>query len=307
MIKTININAKLPNLLILGAAKAGTSTLFDLLKLHPDVYGSFDKEPRFFSNDDYFKKGKSWYQNTYFPNSANYLIRIEATPHYLYWADKVCPRIKNVYESEQIKFLIILRNPIERAYSWYWNMVYDGRETLPFLEALKSETSRLNENYSLLMRTGSMDYGYIRGSCYSSQIQLFFNDFPSSCFHVIFLEDLIKNEKQVLNAVFNHLEIYSPVDLALGHSNPAMMPKNEALHFFLRNKNNLKSILKTFIPIRLRYYLKSALLESNLEKVRYPRMEMGALNYLKENLTKEITSLSRMLDRDLSYWLDYQG
>jgi len=304
----INHNkAKLPNVFILGAAKAGTSTLFDLLKLHPGVYGSFDKEPRFFSNDDYFKHGKLWYQNTYFPNSADFLIRMEASPHYLFWADKVSQRIKDVYGSEQVKFLIILRNPIERAYSWYWNMVYDGRETLSFFEALKKENIRLREKNPLLMKTGSMDYGYLKGSCYASQIQEFFNNFPSSYFQIIFLDDLIRREKTVLKNVFNFLGINSPDVLSIGHSNPAMMPKNKALHHFLRNKNAIKSIIKPFLPIRLRFYIKSALISKNLEEVRYPRMEIDALNFLKDNLVLEISNLSRILDRDLSIWLNYQG
>jgi hypothetical protein len=137
----------IPNMFILGAAKAGTTTLYNLLKQHPQVFLSFDKEPMFFSRDDYYSRGIEWYIDTFFKNSGEFTIRSEATPHYLYWAKKVSARIHAVYASQPIKFLVILRNPIQRAYSWYWNMVSEGRESLSFLDALLAEERRIRENW----------------------------------------------------------------------------------------------------------------------------------------------------------------
>ena len=110
----------LPNFLIIGAAKSGTTALYDLLKQHPQVYLPFDKEPLFFSRDDYFAQGAEWYAERYFKEGESFRARGEATPHYLYWAEKVAPRIARTFGGRPPKFIAIFRDPVQRAYSWYW-------------------------------------------------------------------------------------------------------------------------------------------------------------------------------------------
>lgn len=296
------LTESMPNTFILGAAKAGTTTLYDLLKQHPQVFLSFDKEPMFFSRDDFFSRGTKWYINTFFRNSSAYPIRGEATPHYLYWAKKVSHRIKITNEHQQVKFIIILRNPIERAYSWYWNMLAEGRENLPFWDALQAEDQRISNNWADLEYHGSMQYGYYRGGCYSSQINFFLENFQKNRFHFLLQEDLIQNQKKALQQILEFLSINNTFDTKTHLSNPSMEPRNRYLHAMLRNRSYIKDILKPLLPYRMRHKIKSLLLKKNLRRFKYPKMEERAYLYLKEKFAPEIQALSHIIERDLTHW-----
>lgn len=296
---------QLPNTFILGAAKAGTTTLSHLLKQHPQVFFSFDKEPMFFSSDEYFTRGEVWYAKTFFSGSEQYPIRAEATPHYLYWAEKVAPRIRQTFEGKPIKFVVILRNPIERAYSWYWNMVIDGRETLPFLDALKEEETRLKENWTSLQRSGSMSYGYFKGGCYGSQLSKYFELFPKKQFHILLLDDLLSDQEKPVRNLFRFLEINSNISLIPGLKNPSTRPRSKSMHVMVRNPSKVKNVLKSILPIRMRHKVKSILLDLNLKEFNYPPMDENACAFLLEKYQQEIADLSKLLDRDLSFWLQY--
>lgn len=293
---------ELPNVLILGAAKAGTTTLYDLLKQHPQVFLAFDKEPMFFSREDYFARGVEWYTKTFFNGTGRYPIRGEATPHYLYWAKKVSPRIRTVYGAHPLKFTIILRNPIERAYSWYWNMVSDGRETFSFFDALQAEEKRLRAHWAELEYSGSMQYGYVRGSCYATQIRSFLDDFPRDRFHILLQEDLIHEPKTSMKNIFVFLGIDPAFDIVPGVSNPSALPRFRSLHTVVRNQSRFKDLLKHIFPYPVRYKIKSAILKNNLKRFAYPQMESRAYAYLKERFAFEIADLSAILGRDLSHW-----
>lgn len=293
----------LPNTLIIGAAKAGTTTLYDLLKQHPQVFLSFDKEPMFFSRDDFFFQGVEWYTQKFFDGSDNYPVRGEATPHYLYWAKKVSPRIKETYNNRPPKFIVILRNPIERAYSWYWNMVSEGREKLSFLDALLAEESRIRDNWTELEYFGWMKYGYFRGGCYASQIQNFFENFPKDRFYILLQEDLIRDQRTSMKNIFNFLGVNPKFDITPGLSNPSAAPRIRSLHMLIRNPSQFKDFLKPFLPDRFRHEIKSMILKNNIKRFRYPEMESRAYSYLKEKFAFEIASLSVIIERDLSHWI----
>lgn len=293
----------LPNTLIIGAAKAGTTTLYDLLKQHPQVFLSFDKEPMFFSRDDFFFQGVEWYTQKFFDGSDNYPVRGEATPHYLYWAKKVSPRIKETYNNRPPKFIVILRNPIERAYSWYWNMVSEGREKLSFLDALLAEESRIRDNWTELEYFGWMKYGYFRGGCYASQIQNFFENFPKDRFYILLQEDLIRDQRTSMKNIFNFLGVNPEFDITPGLSNPSAAPRIRSLHMLIRNPSQFKDFLKPFLPDRFRHEIKSMILKNNIKRFRYPEMESRAYSYLKEKFAFEIASLSVIIERDLSHWI----
>jgi hypothetical protein len=299
-----NFHERLPNTLIIGAAKAGTTTLYDLLKQHPQVFLSFDKEPRFFSHEEYFNRGTKWYVETYFDQRETYPVQCEATPHYLYWADKVSPRIKQAYQTKPLKFIVILRNPIDRAYSWYWNMVIDGRESLPFLAALKAEEKRIKGNWAELEYTGSMLYGYVKGGCYAAQIQQFFEDFPEDRFHILLLDDLLQDQTGAMHKLTHFLGIDSETIIKPSLSNPSQRPRNRLLHKLVREQFRLKELTKSLIPIRIRHAIKSFILKSNLKDFAYPEMESEAYFYLKDKLSPEISQLSGIIQRDLSSWLN---
>lgn len=294
---------RLPTFFILGAAKAGTTTLYDLLKAHQQVFLPFDKEPMFFSRDAYYQRGLDWYSRTYFSASQAFPARGEATPHYLYWANHVSSRLKEVYFHQSPRFIIILRNPIERAYSWYWNMVIDGREDLPFLEALRQEEQRLSQHSDSLAALGSMQYGYLRGSQYTDQIRRFYQDFSPSHFHFLLLDDLLSTPGPAIQALLDFLGLQQ-VKIPLPTANQASRPRNKFIHSLIRDPLPLKERLKPLLPARLRHALRAVLLRVNLREETYPEMEPAARTYLLNKLTPQVHDLSHLLSRDLSHWLE---
>jgi len=154
-------NIKLPNFLIVGAPKSGTTSLYYYLKEHPEIYMSKLKEPHFFSKecknlpfrgpkDESLGSTKymnlTWedYQNL-FKGAITYKAVGEASADYLYYFKCSIKNIKKYLGNPKI--IIILRNPIERAFSAYLHMLRDGREYLSFREALHMEEERKKNNW----------------------------------------------------------------------------------------------------------------------------------------------------------------
>ena len=133
----------LPDFIIIGAQKCGTTTLFDLLEQHPLLAPSYKKEIHYFDGGldpriDTFKKGLSWYRG-HFPLKSGKLT-FEASPLYLF--NSLCAeRIKRAVPD--VKLIVLLRNPTDRAISHYFHSLRAGDERLGIAEALKSEERRL--------------------------------------------------------------------------------------------------------------------------------------------------------------------
>lgn len=141
---------KLPDFLIIGAQKSGTSSLFHYLGQHPALRPAFRKEVHYF--DGGLKNGESWYRSHFCldsPGGHQAVKAFEASPLYLFHplaARRIHDRIPGM------KLVVVLRNPVERAISQYFHSRRHGRESLPLMEALQQEDERLaaairNENY----------------------------------------------------------------------------------------------------------------------------------------------------------------
>jgi hypothetical protein len=292
----------LPNFFILGAAKAGTTTLADLLRQHPQAYLPFDKEPMFFSRDAFYNKGIDWYCNTYFEHAGRFQARGDASPHYLYWAEKTAARIHSVYLDKHVRFIVILRNPVDRAYSWYWNMIREGLEDLSFEQAVAEETKRLSMHMETFRSLGSMQYGYLFGGQYAAQIAYFLEYFDRHQFLFLLQDDLRQDYSQVCQQMFRFLEIDEYVKISPTISNIAAMPRSRWLHSVLQGPSFLKSIIKRIAPQRIRYQAKRALLDANALETQYPPMPAGTRVKLQNQFAEENNRLSELIGRDLSSW-----
>ncbi len=129
----------LPNFLVLGAQKAGTTALYEYLRRHPQITGPSWKEVSFF--DRHWARGESWYRGN-FPNLARTRGKLvgEASPSYVF--HPLAPqRVQEVVPESRL--IVLVRNPVDRALSQYNHEVALGREPLPFEEALDAEEERL--------------------------------------------------------------------------------------------------------------------------------------------------------------------
>ena len=293
---------RMPNLFIVGAAKAGTTALYDYLTQHPHVFLSRVKEPMFFSREENYARGIDWYGDTYFEGAEDYLVRGEATPHYLYWSEKVAPRIKEVYGERPVKFIVSFRDPVSRAYSWYWNMVREGREDLDFDEALRVEGCRLKQNRHELYRLGSMVYGYSAGSRYASLLQPYLELFSPQNLFFVFQDDLKSRLNETCKEIFEFLGVESSVQINTSNSNPAAMPRSRLLHKTLRQRSLFKGFIKPFIPKRVRRPLKSKMMQVNLKETAYVPLDPQLAHELRLSYRTEIEKLEEITGRELSSW-----
>jgi hypothetical protein len=293
---------RMPNLFIIGAAKAGTTALYKYLAQHPQVFLSRVKEPMFFSREDYYAKGLNWYEAEYFEGAEDYPVRAEATPHYLYWSEKVAPRIKEVYGERPVKFIVSFRDPVSRAYSWYWNMVREGREDLDFDEALQVEEGRLEQNRYELYQRGSMMYGYSAGSRYASLLQPYLELFSPENFFFVFQDDLKFRVSNTCKEIFEFLGIASSIQINTSNSNPASMPRSRLLHKTLRQRFLLKEFIKPFMPMRVRRRLKSKIMRVNLKETPYGPLDPQLAHELRLSYRTEIEKLEKITSRELSSW-----
>ena len=298
------MSRKNPNLFILGVAKSGTTTLADSLRQHPSIFITPWKEPTFFSSDDNYAQGMKWYLDSFFPNSENYMYRGDASPSYLYFSEKVARRIKADLAGEALKFIIIFRNPIDRAYSHYWHNVNRGlHERLTFEKALEAEGERLSSNDKELNDLGRIRYAYVSAGQYVRQVKVFWNFFPKEDFKLLINEDLHRpNYAQTMNDMQEFLQV-PMAEIKYEHSNPSYRPKSHAFQEIVRRRSFFKELLKKVIPAESRIQMKSSLLKMNAAPVAYPPMNPETREKLKGVFAPEIKELENLLNRDLSAWL----
>ena len=194
------------NLFCIGCPKSGTTTLFKILCQHSQIHTPKFKEPFFFNNSNY-RNGIDWYANTYYDDIKNEKWVLDFTPSYLY-SDEALIRINEYSKGKDLKFIVMLRNPVERAYSHYLHTLRDGLEDLDFNDAIQAESERLlNYENNLLSQ---LKYSYIYQSLYHKHLSKYFESFGRNNFFVINYDSqlLDKSEfKLMISDLQNFLEI----------------------------------------------------------------------------------------------------
>jgi hypothetical protein len=190
----------LPDFLIVGAQRAGTTSLYSYLAAHPAVLPALKKETLFFTN--YYHKGAGWYR-THFPLASRtrqvggvrrpQRVTGEASPYYLFHplaptrAAQIVPRAR---------IIALLRDPVERAYSHYHHEVAMGFETLSFEEAIDREEERLSGEEAKILSDGRycslayQNYSYLTRGIYVDQLERWVQCFGREQLLVLNSEDL---------------------------------------------------------------------------------------------------------------------
>lgn len=187
--------------MIVGAQKCGTSALDYYLRNNPHIQMAHSKECHFFSTDSRFNNNPQYdfYHNTFFNLNSNCVIG-EATPIYMYWSESM----KRIYQyNSKIKLIVMLRNPIERAFS-AWNMEQErGRESKPFSYAIRNEQARS----SAALPKQHKQYSYTDRGFYSEQLRRIWRYFPKKQVLVLKYEDFKSNNLKYLNVVNSFLGV----------------------------------------------------------------------------------------------------
>ncbi len=292
-----------PNLLIVGAAKSGTTSLHEYLKQHLDIFMSTHKEPHFLINNEIGNKRihrgviKEIDYTKLFITQDEYIYKGESSVMYLMFPEITIPNIKK-YLGEETRIIIMLRNPIERAYSGYLhNIRYNSREKLSFEEAIDISEERYHRMRDMTPATRYLELGL-----YYKQVKAFKENFQYV--HIILYDDYVKSIDLVLDKLFNFLNLDSvKIDTSKRHMTGGWKWKSYFMRGVLIPDNNLKSLFKFLLPISfLRRYIKKWLLKlsTNKQDSMNPNTKKKLINFYK----KDIHNLSEYLERDLSCWLN---
>jgi hypothetical protein len=294
----------LPNFLIIGAAKAGTTSLYYYLKQHPQIYMSPIKEPRFFAFKD--KKPNfqgpacginqtsiTNYQDYYalFKDVQNEVAIGEASTIYLY-STIAAKQIKQ--DIPGIKLIIVLRDPIERAYSSFSHLTRDGYETLSFINALKEEEKRIANNWSHL-------WHYKNGGFYYAQVKQYLEIFAPEQIKIYLYEDLKYNPQLLIQDVYQFLGVDPNFLPDLAKQNISGKPKSRLLVHLFKRDNYLKSFFKPFLTKQIRDLVRNKIIQINMkEKPDLPsKIRQDLINVYR----KDMLNLQDLIQRDLSAWL----
>lgn len=298
------------NLFIVGAAKSGTTSLYNYLLQHPNVFLPRVKEPNFYSNAesdnpaDYIipKKGKTCHKrmikdkSVYFSlyeDAKNEKILADASPSYL-WDKNAAKKIYSDFPNAKI--IILLRNPIQRAFSHYlMDLKYANQSEKDFKQAI------LNDQFAEPKVWGKA-HMYLDIGLYYEQVIRYLDVFDKKNVKIIIYEDFIKNTEQYLIQIFDFLNIdnslVNKIDYKKVH-NPYVVPRGNISKSFLKYKSKLK-LLKKLLPESLKDYLNKEILFKESDKpVLKPEDKLFLIDYYKEDIKK----LQTLLGKEVSQWL----
>jgi hypothetical protein len=305
------------NLFIIGAAKSGSTSLYQYLNQHPDIYFSPIKETNYFAKEinindlspnykknnlidlkAYFSQdemkdiplaiiqSKSDYEKL-FHQASNEKILAEASVSYMY-SETAADAILEY--NPTAKFIAILRNPIERAFSHYLMALRFGYTSLPFKQAFESDMNAAQKGW------GVSELFYELG-LYSSQLHKYYERFPKSNIRIFLFEDLIHDKQNLFQSVFEFLEIKNmDIDTNTIH-NPGEVPRYPVLNKLIYRAGFAKTAGK-ILPDSIKNIFKQNMLLDDK-----PVLSAEDRKYLKDLYEPEILKTQALIQRDLSHWL----
>lgn len=276
----------LPNAILGGAQKSGTTTLHRLLETHPRIF--FPPRPQeihFFDLEQNFSRGLAWYRRHFRAWNGQPVIA-QTSPLYLYE-----PRAaRRIFEAlPEVKLIFILRQPVDRAYSHYWHEVRYGYERLAFEEALAAEPARLRGG-----EEARRHFSYLDRGRYTAQLARYLEFFGPERLAVVLYDQLVKDPSELARRAARFLgagtEGWTLPDRVAGERhNAAMVPRFPRVQRGLRRFRGL--------PL-----LPRAIDRLNLRRTAYPPMRPETRARLTADFAGEARGLANLLGLDVGAW-----
>ncbi len=279
------MNNKKIDFFVLGVQKSGTTTLHNWLIQNPQICLPNIKETHYFSSN--YSKGIKWYLSQFYDDDCK--IKGEVDPSYIYCKDSAM-NIKEYIDKP--KFIIILRKPIDRAYSHYLMSKYRGYESDTFINAIKNEKNIINkDNFSFY------NYSYLSRGYYYEQLSYYKTIFPDSLYHFIKFDDIINSDKNksVYDEICDFLEIDNlDINLDVVY-NRAKSYKSKSIRDFIYNNDFIKKVG--------RYLFKS---DSTRVKIKKSIEKYNTQDIKSEKLNEEKIKIMNNLDSSIISWNNEQ-
>lgn len=297
-------------LMIVGAQKSGTSSLLRYLAQHPDIHTHAQSEMPFFLQEREYTRGYEWAFAKYFVGEDSH---DEIKDKHLIAKNVMVmhsPEVmQRIYEhNPEMHLVVLLREPVARAYSAYWWARRRGWENIKtYEEALVAEETRLNADW-FKWRQCAYQYNGI----YHPHVKNLITQFGSSRVHCLLTDDLKENAEAVCQQLFNHIGIRTDFKPSIGERhNQATMPRSEGFNFlftqFLASHNPLRKAIRKLVPDATAYKLRKAVLDWNDKPQTDTNWTPPPLN--PQTRERQMTyfapfneQLAELLGRDLSSW-----
>ncbi len=300
----------LPNFLIIGAPKCGTTALYYYLKQHPQIYMSSVKEPRFFmhveSPPEFCGPGSELYLRSSVVRLEDYQALFQGVCQETAIGEASVPYLSSYHPRitaetirrhiPAVRLIAILRQPAERAYSSFtYNRQRNIEPATSLIQALAEEQARIDAGWIPWFRYGLNGF-------YHANISPYFECFPREQIRVYLYDDLRANPAEMLRDIFGFLGVddtFMP-DITRRH-NVTFMPRSTAMHKLLRQPNIVKSLIKPLLPQTLRQTIISGL--QSLNRTKPPSLDPELRRQLTDEYREDILKLQDLIGRDLSHWL----
>lgn len=307
--------SKHPNFFLVGAARAGTTSLWHYLRAHPDVYmpaALQGKEPSFFCDltppwaREYRELDKYL---SLFEGAGRRRAIGDASTNYLV-APESAGRIREQYPDAKI--LIVLRNPADRAYSLYRFLCFLGLEPVTTFErALKREEDRAaDERFKRDRELLYYAYLYYRSGLYSAQIQRYLDAFPREQIHILLNEDLKKDAAiPTMQGVYRFLGVTDDFEPEIAVHNQSQFPMSVRLQCALASRWNTHPV-RPRGPARRRDRLHIPIaftINTLLGQYRKQKARPETRRALIERFRPDIEATAALIGRDLSAWIHGRG
>jgi hypothetical protein len=296
-----------PDFLVVGTARAGTSALHYYLRQHPGLFLPSLKEPCYycFAGEKLnYKHGKFAFAvrtgaeySRLFKNASPGMKKGEISTPYLYLYDQTIKNIKSLHsDPEALKIIIILRNPVDRAYSQYLWKVRDGREELSFDEALHQEKKRMLQNYSF-------DYFYAHRGLYYRQVKAYLDNFPNV--KIFTYEEFSTDIANTLSELCSFLKVdpgfvFSKRDKI----NSSRMPRFSALGKIITMESRTKYKLLNILPDSVRIGIKEQFIRWNSTSTPLSPISEESRRFLNDYYKADLQNLQSLTGLNLSSWIN---
>jgi hypothetical protein len=294
---------KRPDLFIVGAFKAGTTAMYEYLRVHPQVFMSVPKEPMYFG-DDLTPRYRRMSEDEYlalFKDAKQDQRAGEASPWYLYSKD--APReILDFAPSAQA--IVLLRNPVDVMYAQHSQLVFNRREDIAdFGEALAAENDRLAGRRVPADALRPEALYYRRSVRFADQLRHWFDVFGRDRMRLVVFDDLVADPRGVYRGTVEFLGVDPSYEVDLSVYNPNKRARSGFVQrMIFAPPRPLRSLFGKLRSNPLAHRLRDRMVAANSKQAARAQMDPKLRSQLTEEFAPQVAELGELIGRDLSAW-----
>lgn len=292
----------LPNLICPGAQKCATTTLYNLLSQHPDIYFPAEKETAFFSSDHYFN-GIEWYLQRYYSGFKGERIVGDISVSYMASVKSVERIYKHL--GDDLKFIFLLRNPVDRAYSHFNMSRFRGYEELSFMEALLAENERKKKMQKTLSKfPHEIEFCYLGNGFYAEQINRYLSYWPIENMIFIKFEDFVHDCRKYCHDIFTFLGIKTEVSInSKVNTHKTRKVKYHKINSILYSPSFAKNLVKKMTRSEFREKIKRIIVKYNVKgQSSVEPLDDSVRKELYQKFAADIAETEQITGLDLKEW-----